>query len=79
MPGFLAPPVLVQDDGVGDLGQEPLRHRDVGLGGVPAGGGRRPHDLRPQRPQCRHLLVGHLLREHDDAAVALEVKTISWK
>ncbi len=49
------------------LREETLCNRDVRLRGVPAGGGGRPNDLRPQRPQRRHLLIGHLFRHHDDA------------
>ena len=42
----------------------------MALGGVVLDDGR-PHDLRPERPQRQHLLRGHVLREHDDAAVSL--------
>ena len=61
---------LVKDDGVRDLLPETLRRRKVALGGVVLDDGR-PHDLRPERPQRQHLLRGHVLREHDDAAVSL--------
>ena len=49
-----------------------LRHRYVALWRVPVGGGRGAHDLRSQRAQHGHLLVGHLLRHDDDGAVALD-------
>ena len=62
---------LIENDGVGYLVAEALRHRDVALGGVEVGRRRRPHDLGAERPQRVHLLRRHLLREHDDAAVAL--------
>ena len=65
------PPDLIEDDGVGDLVAEALRHRDVALGGVEVGRRRRPHDLGAERPQRVHLLRRHLLGQHDDAAVAL--------
>ena len=46
---------LIENDGVGYLVAEALRHRDVALGGVEVGRRRRPHDLCAERPQRVHL------------------------
>ena len=62
--------VLVEDVTIGDLRVEPPGHADVGLRGVRRRLGRRPDDLRPQGAQDVRLLLGHLLRHADDAAVA---------
>ena len=61
---------LVEDDRVGYLLSESLRRGEVALGGVVLDDGR-PHDLGPERPQSEDLLRRHVLRQHDDAAVAL--------
>ena len=63
--------VLVGLEAAGDLLGEPRRDRVVGLGRVGLDGGRRDHDLGAVRAQHRDLLLAHLVRHDEDAAVAL--------
>ena len=62
--------VLVGLEAAGDLLREPVRDRVVALGRVVLDGGRRDHDLGAVGPQHRDLLLAHLVRHHEDAAVA---------
>ena len=64
-------PHLIQDDGVGDLAVEPLRDGDVTLWRVNGGGRGRAHDLSSEGAQDVDFLGAHLLRQDDDATVAL--------
>jgi hypothetical protein len=63
---------------VNHLCEKSLGYGDVRLWRVPAGRGGRPHDLGPQRPQRRHLLVGHLLRHHNDTPTTQGISCIPW-
>jgi hypothetical protein len=63
--------VLVGLESAGDLLGQPRRHRVVRLGRVGLDGRRRDHDLRAVRAQHRDLLLAHLVRHHEDAAIAL--------
>ncbi len=63
--------VLVGLEAARDLLGEPRRHGVVALRRVVVDGGRRDHDLRAVRAQHRDLLLAHLVRHHEDAAVAL--------
>ena len=62
--------VLIEEHPARQLVAVAPRHRKVGLGRVPGGGGRGANDLGPQSPEDRLLLLGHLVRHHDDAPVA---------
>ena len=63
--------VLVGLEAAGDLLGEAVRDRVVRLGRVVVDGGRRDHDLGAVGAQRRDLLLAHLVRHHEDAAVAL--------
>ncbi len=63
--------VLIGLEASRDLLRKPVRDRVVRLGRVVLDGGRRDHDLRPVGPQRRDLLLAHLVRHHEDAAVSL--------
>ena len=63
--------VLVGLEAAGDLLGEPVGDRVVALRRVVLDGGRRDHDLGAVRAQRRDLLLAHLVRHHEDAAVAL--------
>ena len=63
--------VLVGLEAAGDLLGEPRRDRVVGLRRVVVDRRRRDHDLGAVRAQHRDLLLAHLVRHHEDAAVAL--------
>ena len=63
--------VLVGLEAAGDLLGQPVRDRVVRLGRVVVDGGRGDHDLGAVGTQGRDLLLAHLVRHHEDAAVAL--------
>ena len=61
--------VLVRLVGARDLLGQAVRDAVVGLGGLGRDGGRADDDLRAVGPQERDLLLAHLVRHHEDAAV----------
>ena len=63
--------VLVGLEPARDLLGEPVGDGVVALRRVVLDGGRRDHDLGAVRAQGRDLLLAHLVRHHEDAAVAL--------
>ena len=63
--------VLVGLEPTRDLLGEPVGDRVVALRRVVVDRGRRDHDLGAVRPERRDLLLAHLVRHHEDAAVAL--------
>jgi hypothetical protein len=64
--------VLVRLEPARNLFGQPGRDRVVALGRIRLDGGGADHDLRAVRAQHRDLLLAHLVRHHEDAAVALE-------
>ena len=64
--------VLVGLEAAGDLLGEPVGDGVVALGRVVLDRGRRDHDLGAVGAQQRDLLLAHLVRHHEDAAVALD-------
>ena len=64
--------VLVGLEATGDLLREPIRDRVVALGRVRIDRGRRDHDLGAVRAEHRDLLLAHLVRHDEDAAVAAQ-------
>ena len=64
--------VLVGLVGAGDLLGEPVRDRVVALGRLGRDRVGADDDLGAVRAQQRDLLLAHLVRHHEDAAVALE-------
>ena len=63
--------VLVGLEAARDLLGEPVGDRVVRLGRVVLDRRRRDHDLGAVRAERRDLLLAHLVRHHEDAAVAL--------
>lgn len=70
--GVVGVGVLVEDDRVGDLGVQTLGNSNVGLGGIPGSLGRGTDDLGTKGLEDINLLLGHLLGQSDDGAVALD-------
>ena len=64
--------VLVGLEAAGDLLGEPVGDRVVALRRVRVDRGRRDDDLGAVRAQHRDLLLAHLVRHHEDAAVAAQ-------
>src|SRR5690606_12772584 len=63
---------LVGQDRAGRLLGDPLGHHDVVVGVVGRDGGRGHDDLGAKRLEEPHLLLAHLVRDREDAAVALD-------
>src|SRR5690606_13558944 len=72
--GVLRVGVLVGLPGAGDLAGQPVGDGVVGVGMVGRDGRGADHDLRAVGPQYRDLVLCHLVRHHEQAAVPLPLR-----